>query len=51
MSFFQELRKNVVVDGIRKERIAEKKEVEKEVFGSETSLSSKSKQLLDRFRK
>ncbi|KIH60213.1 BING4CT domain protein [Ancylostoma duodenale] len=47
----KELRKNMVVDGIRKERITEKKEVEKEVFGSETTVSSKPKQLLDRFRK
>ncbi|VDK60763.1 unnamed protein product [Cylicostephanus goldi] len=47
----KELRKSMVVDDIRKERINEKREVEKEVFGTEKTESSKPKQLLDRFRK
>ncbi|KAK6747570.1 hypothetical protein RB195_000643 [Necator americanus] len=47
----KELRKNMVIDDVRKDRVKEKKEVEKEVFGNEKVESSKQKQLLDRFRK
>lgn len=42
----------MVVDRLRGERIAEKKEVEKEVFGeAETKEPGKGTNILDRFRK